>query len=124
MPSSAYLCGMTGPRDDKAFMDWWSLRRDTWRRLGPALWAGLPVGAALSVPIFLNFLAGRLWYRRADAVGSSQFQPLLLVVAVAVIAGFTGWLYSRMQWERNEERYQRIRAGLGGDADTGSDRES
>lgn len=111
---------MTGPRDDKAFIDWWARRRDARRRPGPALWAGLPVGAALGVPILVNFLVGRFWYRRADAVGSSQFQPLLLVVAVAVIAGFTGWLYSLMQWERNEERYQRLRRVEAGDADGGS----
>lgn len=99
---------MIPPSDDEVFLGWWSRRREQRRGLVAAIWTGLPVGGVLAFPILINYLAGRFWYRRADAVGTSQFNPLLLVVAVAIIAGFTGWLYSRMQWERNEERYHRL----------------
>jgi len=75
----------------------------------------------LAFPIFLNFLTGRFWYRRADAVGSSQFEPFVLVLAVALIAGFTGWMHSRMQWERNEERSRGIRSRMA--AEDGQDAE-
>lgn len=108
MAGLLYLCSMIPPSDDEVFLTWWSRRRDQRRRFVAAIWVGLPVGGVLALPILLNYLTGRFWYRRADAVGTSQFNPFLLVVAVAIIAGFTGWLYSRMQWERNEERYHRL----------------
>jgi hypothetical protein len=106
------------------FMEWWARNRERRRRLGYGLWIGLPTGCILALPIFLNFLAGRFWYRRADAVGSSQFEPFLLVVAVALIAGFTGWMHARMQWERNEERYRGIRSRMTAEPDSAAGAET
>lgn len=111
---------MSVTNDEREFLAWWLRNRDRRRRLGYALWIGLPAGSMLAFPVFLNFLIGRYWYKRADAVGGAQFEPFVLVVAVALIAGFTGWMHSRMQWERNEERSRQIRsripAGEGQDA--------
>jgi hypothetical protein len=103
---------MAVTKDEREFLAWWERNRDRRRRLGYGLWIGLPAGCMLAFPIFLNFLTGRFWYRRADAVGSSQFEPFVLVLAVALIAGFTGWIHSRMQWERNEERSRGIRSRM------------
>lgn len=99
-------------KDEREFLEWWQRNRDRRRRLGYGLWIGLPAGCMLALPIFLNFLTGRFWYRRADAVGTTQFEPFLLVVAVALIAGFTGMMHARMQWERNEERSRNIRSRM------------
>jgi H+/Cl- antiporter ClcA len=86
-------------------MEWWARDRHKYERHSRQIWLGLPIGAAFSIPILLNFLAGRFWYRRADAVGSSQFNPIVLIVAVALIGGFMGYFSRRFKWEQHEARY-------------------
>lgn len=92
--------------DESRFVEWWGRERDRQRRKAFQLWVGLPLGLLFSLPIVLNFLASRFWYRRADAVGVSQFNPLVLLLAVILIAGFTGFFHRRFRWEENEQRYR------------------
>lgn len=94
--------------DERRFMEWWERDRHKYERRSRQLWLGLPAGAAFSIPILLNFLAGRFWYRRADAVGTSQFNPIVLVVAVALIGGFMGYITRRFKWEQHEARYREL----------------
>jgi len=94
--------------DERRFMEWWERDRHKYERRSRQLWLGLPVGAAFSIPIFINFLAGRFWYRRADAVGSSQFNPIVLIVAVALIGGFMGYITRRFKWEEHDARYRTL----------------
>jgi hypothetical protein len=89
-------------------MEWWERDRHKYERRSRQIWLGLPAGAAFSIPILLNFLAGRFWYRRADAVGTSQFNPIVLVVAVALIGGFMGYITRRFKWEQHEARYREL----------------
>jgi integral membrane sensor domain MASE1 len=91
--------------DERRFMDWWEQERHKYKRRAMQWWLGLPLGALFSIPILLNFFAGRFWYKRADAVGSSQFNPIVLIVAVILIAGFMGYISRRFKWEQNEARY-------------------
>lgn len=94
--------------DEKRFMEWWERNRHKYERRSKQIWFGLPIGAAFSIPILLNFLAGRLWYRRADAVGTSQFNPIVLIVAVAIIGGFMGYISRRFKWEQHEARFKEL----------------
>lgn len=89
-------------------MEWWERDRHKYERRSKQIWFGLPIGAAFSIPILLNFLAGRFWYRRADAVGTSQFNPIVLIVAVAIIGGFMGYISRRFKWEQHEARYREL----------------
>jgi hypothetical protein len=95
--------------DERRFMEWWEHERLKYKRRAMQWWLGLPLGALFSIPILLNFLAGRFWYKRADAVGSSQFNPTVLIVAVILIAGFMGYISRRFKWEQNEARYEEFR---------------
>ena len=92
--------------EETRFVEWWERERDRQRRKTFQLWLGLPLGFLFSLPIVLNFLAGRFWYRRADAVGVAQFNPLVLLLAVILIAGFMGFFHRRFRWEENEHRYR------------------
>lgn len=92
-------------KEDQKFLDFWSENREKRGRLSYQLSFGFPIGLLFAVPILVNFLLGRFWYKRADAVGASQFNPLVLVLAVLLIASFAGVIYKKFQWERNEERY-------------------
>jgi hypothetical protein len=115
-----YLCSMPLTTEETRFVEWWEGERDRQRRKVFQLWIGLPLGLLFSLPIVLNFLAGRFWYRRADAVGVSQFNPLVLLVAVVLIAGFTGFFYRRFRWEENEQRYRSFLAKRDSDPGTGT----
>jgi hypothetical protein len=92
--------------DESRFVEWWGRERERQRRRTYQLWLGLPLGLLFALPIVLNFLAGRFWYKRADAVGMSQFNPLVLLLAVVLIAAFTGYFHRRFRWEENEQRYR------------------
>jgi hypothetical protein len=87
------------------FIRYWAANREKQSTLKYRLMFGLPLGLLVSLPILVNFLMGRFWYRRADAVGASQFNPIVLVAAVMIIAVFVAFFYKQFQWERNENRY-------------------
>lgn len=91
--------------DEARFVEWWGRERERQRKRTFQLWLGLPLGLLFALPIVLNFLAGRIWYKRADAVGVAQFNPLVLLLAVVLIAVFTGYFHRRFKWEENEQRY-------------------
>jgi amino acid permease len=87
------------------FIKFWEANREKQSTLTYRLMFGLPLGILVSLPILVNFLMGRFWYKRADAVGTSQFNPLVLVFGVVLIAVFVAVFYKQFQWERNEQRY-------------------
>jgi amino acid permease len=90
------------------FIKFWEANREKQSTLKYRLMFGLPLGILVSLPILVNFLMGRFWYKRADAVGTSQFNPLVLVFGVVLIAVFVAVFYKQFQWERNEQRYMEL----------------
>jgi hypothetical protein len=96
--------------DEKKFLDYWEKNRERHKGLKYQLLAGLPWGALFSLPIILNFLLGRFWYKRADAVGISQFNPLVLVVAVIMISVFIGVFNKKFKWDQNEQKYLELKS--------------
>jgi hypothetical protein len=103
MLSSGNLYMLT--EEDKTFIVFWEKNRDKHATLQYQFLFGLPIGILVSLPILINFLFGRFWYKRADAVGSSQFNSLVLVFAVLLISVFVAIFYKKFQWDRNEQRY-------------------
>lgn len=94
--------------DNEKFIAFWAKNRERRGKISYQLWFGLPIGMLFSLPILLNFVLGQFWYKRADAVGTSQFNPLVLVLAIMVIATFAAVFYKRFQWERNEDRFKEL----------------
>lgn len=91
--------------EEARFIKYWEENRERQSTLKYQLLFGLPLGILVSLPILINFLMARFWYKRADAVGTSQFNSLVLVFAVLIIAVFVAVFYKRFQWERYEQRY-------------------
>jgi hypothetical protein len=91
--------------DELKFMAYWEENRLKQKRFLYQLTFGLPLGILFSAPIIVNFLLGRFWYKRADAVGLGQFNPMVLVVAVLLIAVFTALLSRKFRWEKLEQQY-------------------
>ncbi|MEY3945483.1 MAG: hypothetical protein RJB03_189 [Bacteroidota bacterium] len=96
--------------DEKKFLAYWEANRLREKRLTTQLMYGLPMGILFAVPIIVNFLMGRFWYKRADAVGMSQFSPSVLVVAVLLIAVFIALINRRFRWEKLEQQYLEIQS--------------
>ena len=96
--------------DEKKFLAYWEANRLREKRLTTQLMYGLPMGILFAIPIIVNFLMGRFWYKRADAVGMSQFSPTVLVVAVLLIAVFIALINRRFRWEKLEQQYLEIQS--------------
>ena len=96
--------------EEERFLTYWETNRARLAGLRQQVLTGIPYGLLFSLPIVLNFLAGRFWYKRADAVGMSQFNPMVMVLAVLIITGFIAVLYKRFKWEQAEQRYQELKA--------------
>lgn len=101
---------MSITEDEKKFLAYWEQNRSKQKKLLNQLMFGLPVGILFSVPLLINFFVGKFWYKRADAVGVSQFSPSVLVVAVLLISVFVALFNRRFRWEKLEQQYLEIKA--------------
>jgi hypothetical protein len=96
--------------DEKKFIEYWEQNRERQASLSYQLLFGLPFGFLFSIPILINFLFGRFWYKRADAVGMSQFNPIVLVLAILIISIFIALLNRKFRWEKLEQQYLELQA--------------
>jgi hypothetical protein len=96
--------------EERKFLVYWEDNRNKERKLINQLMFGLPIGILFSVPLIINFFLGKFWYKRADAVGLSQFNPTVLVLAVLLITVFVALLNRRFRWEKLEQQYLEIKA--------------
>ena len=96
---------MSYTEDELKFITYWEQNRLKEKKLITQLTYGLPIGVIFAVPILINFLLGRFWYKRADAVGLSQFSPTILIVAVALISIFVAVMNRKFRWEKLENQY-------------------
>ena len=93
--------------EEKTFLEYWEKNRDKEKKWTRQLMFGLPLGLIFGLPIILNYLSG--WYKRANMVGNSQFNPNILIVAVLIIAVFVAIFYKRQRWEQLEQRYHELK---------------
>ena len=91
--------------DEKKFIEYWEKNREYQSTTKYQLLFGLPFGLLFSIPILINFLLGRFWYKRADAVGLSQFNPIVLVLAIMIISVFIALVNRKFRWEKLENQY-------------------
>jgi len=91
---------------EEAFIAYWEKNRDRQRKLVYQLAVGLPVGLLSGTLIVVNFYAG--WYKRAEMVANSQFNPMVLYLAVLLIAVFFAVFSKKFQWDRRETMYREL----------------
>lgn len=94
--------------EEKSFMQYWEQNRLKEKRTFRQLLIGLPLGLVFTLPILVNFMSG--WYKRADMVGHSQFNPGILISAILIIAVFFAIFSKRHRWEMSEQRYLELKA--------------
>lgn len=96
---------------DKDFLLYWEANRLRRKKVVRQFLIGIPVGLLFVIPIFINFASG--WYKRADMEAhSSDFNPIVLLVALLLIVGFTAIFYQRHKWDQYEQHYQELKARL------------
>jgi L-cystine uptake protein TcyP (sodium:dicarboxylate symporter family) len=96
--------------EEQKFIVYWEANREKQKKLFYQLLIGLPLGLLFAVPILVNFFMGRFWYKRADSVGVSQFNPMVLIIAVVLIAVFIGVFNKKFKWDQNEQFYLELKA--------------
>ena len=89
--------------EEEKFLVYWEKNRDKKKSLKSQVSFGLPLGLMIGAGIILNYASG--WYTRANMVANSQSTPLVLIIAIILIAIFCSVFYKRYQWDMNEQRY-------------------
>ncbi len=105
-----YLRGMAYSQREMEFMAWWEQVRGREKKTFRQLVVGLPLGLIFATPIILIFISSRFWYKRAEMVGNSQFNPAVLIIAVLAIAIFVAILHKKLTWEKREQYYKGLKA--------------
>jgi cbb3-type cytochrome oxidase subunit 3 len=89
--------------EEEKFLLYWEQNRTKKKSIRSQLSMGLPIGLLIGVGILLNFVSG--WYTRANMVANSQSTPLVIIIAIILIALFCSVFYKRHKWEMDEQRY-------------------
>jgi membrane protein YdbS with pleckstrin-like domain len=96
--------------NEKQFLRFWEenrLRQKSWKY---QLLTGLPVGLLFSLPIIVLVLTAKLWYVRADMAAHTMLSPVVLIIAVLLIAVFIAFFYKNHRWEMREQLYRSLKA--------------
>ncbi len=93
--------------DDRMFLKYWEENRGKEKKSFRQLLIGLPLGLIFALPILVNFMSG--WYKRAAMIRNSGFNPLVLVIAIIIIACFFAIFNKKYQWDMREQRYNELK---------------
>jgi uncharacterized membrane protein len=98
---------MLSPKEEM-FLKYWEANRERQKKLVYQLLVGLPFGLLIGVLVIANFFSG--WYKRAEMIANSQFNPMVLYLAAALIAIFFAVFSKKFQWDQQEQRYRELLA--------------
>ena len=93
--------------EEEKFITYWEANRIKEKSFFRQLSLGLPLGLIMGIAILLNFVSG--WYTRATMVAYSQSTPIILILALVIIAVFCSVFYKRHKWEMNEQHYMELK---------------
>lgn len=88
------------------FLEYWEKNRNRQKKFLYQLGFGLPFGLLLGAVILTNFFSG--WYKRAEMIANSQFNPVVLYIAVLAIAVFIAIFSKKFEWDQQEQRYKEL----------------
>jgi hypothetical protein len=91
------------------FIVFWEANRLQRKKTVRQFLVGIPIGLAFVIPITINFFSG--WYKRAKMEANSpDFNPVVLLVALLGIVGFTAIFWQRHKWDQYEQHYRELLA--------------
>lgn len=91
-----------------AFIEYWEKAKNRQKKLIYQLAVGLPVGLLFGLFIIINFYSG--WYKRAEMISNSRFNPVVLYIAVIIIAVFFAIFSKKFQYEQLDQKYRELLA--------------
>lgn len=100
-------------------MAYWEKARHRQKKLLYQLAVGLPIGLLFGLLIIINFYAG--WYKRAEMIANSRFNPIVLYVAIVIIAVFFAIFSKKFQYDQLEQKFKELDAKKKKDLKTGDD---
>jgi hypothetical protein len=94
-------------QQEKDFIRYWEFNRLRRKKIVRQFLVGIPIGLLFVIPITINFVSG--WDKRAQMEANNQeFNPIVLLIALLLIVGFTAIFYQRHQWDQYEQRYREL----------------
>jgi cation transporter-like permease len=91
---------------ENTFIEYWEKAKHRQKKLIYQLAVGLPLGLLFGLFIIINFYAG--WYKRAEMVANSRFNPIVLYVAIVIIAVFFAIFSKKFQYDQLEQKYKEL----------------
>ena len=95
---------------EKQFVKYWEGNRVKEKSWQYQLLTGLPLGLLFSLPIIVLLMTARFWYKRADMEANTMTSPVVLIIAVLLIAVFVAIFYKNHRWEMKEQLYRSLKA--------------
>jgi membrane protein YdbS with pleckstrin-like domain len=96
--------------NEKQFVKYWEENRLKEKNWKYQLLTGLPWGLLFSMPILVLVMTAKFWYKRADMEANTMVNPVILVIAVLLIATFVAFFYKSHRWEMKDQLYQSLKA--------------
>lgn len=94
--------------DELRFIEYWEKNRDRQGRWQYQLISGLPWGLLMfGVPILLNLLVGRTWYKNLPYISPGDVNFILIAAMIIIL--FYSVFRKRFLWERQEQQYQELK---------------
>lgn len=91
---------------DKDFIKYWEAKRLE-NKNNPLLFV-----KGFSLGLFIGGLCvcmlGMEWYQRANMVANAKMNPVVLLVAIIILAAGLAILYNNFKWEQNEQYYNEL----------------
>lgn len=95
-------------KEEENFLSYWEKNKDKKKSLRSQFSMGFSLGLLMGLGILINYISG--WYTRATMVANGSSSPLVIIIAIILIATFCSVFYKRHQWEMNEQRYLELKA--------------
>jgi hypothetical protein len=96
-------------QQEKDFIKYWEQNRERQKKTFKQFLIGIPIGLLFAVPIFINFTSG--WYKRAAMMSNTtDFNPLVLLIALLLIVAFIAIFSKKHQWDMKEQQYRELLA--------------
>lgn len=96
--------------EQEKFLHYWAANREKESKLLRQARAGLPIGLSVGAGILICVFSG--WYKRAMMELSTDVNPVLLIIAVLIIATMFAVFSQKQKWEMNEQSYKELLAKL------------
>ncbi|ANE50041.1 hypothetical protein [Flavisolibacter tropicus] len=93
--------------DEKAFIEFWAVRRTEKKKSLRQFTVGLPLGVMIVLALFVNLISG--WHKRAAMViqNNSSLIIVIMIAAIAIVVFMTIFTKNH-EWDQNEIRYQEL----------------